>query len=163
MPDIGGANPAGDFIPMKNKHSYIAAFLSLFIALVLLGACKSDAPEALIPYVFVYEEVNLNNINYQGLKQPNSHAYLDNAGVKGILIISDGNNNFKAFDRACPYHPQDDCARVSMHSSGFYIEESCCGSTFGTDYGAPTGGPAQNPLRQYNTFVDGTYLIISSE
>ena len=162
MPDTGAENPAKGFIPMKNNYFHLSAFFFLLAAL-LLGSCKSDSPDPAIPYVFVYEEINLNDINYQSLKQPNGYAYIQNTGVRGILLISDGNNNYKAFDRACPYHPQDDCAQVSMHSSGFYIEDSCCGSTFGTDYGTPTGGPAQSPLRQYSTFINGNYLIISSE
>jgi nitrite reductase/ring-hydroxylating ferredoxin subunit len=147
---------------MRNNHHYLLSLLFIF-AFQLVASCKSDAPVAVIPYVFVYEEINLNDINYQNLKQPNGYAYVQNAGVRGILLVADGNNNYTAFDRACPYHPQEECAQVSMHSSGFYIEDSCCGSTFGTDYGAPTGGPARQSLRQYSTFVDGNYLIISNE
>lgn len=143
--------------------NYLPFALLLLSASLFLGSCKSDAPEPTIPHVFVYEEINLNDINFQDLKQPNGFAYLSNAGVRGILIIAEGNGNYKAFDRACPYHPQDDCAQVSMHSSGFYIEDDCCGSTFGTDFGAPTGGPARQPLRQYSAFVNGNYLIISNE
>lgn len=162
MQDIGAENPAKVFIPMKNNYFLPSVFLFLF-AWLLLGSCKSGAPEPAIPYIFVYEEINLNDINYQSLKQPNGYAYLQQAGVRGILLISDGNNNYKAFDRACPYHPQDECAQVNMHSSGFYMEDSCCDSTFGTDYGNPIGGPAQRPLRQYSTFLNDNYLIISSE
>ncbi len=161
MPGTGAANLAKGFIPMKNNYYSLSIFFLLVF--LFLGSCKSDAPEAVIPYVFVYEEINLNDINYLNLKQVNGYAYVPNAGVRGILLIADGFNNYKAFDRACPYHPQEECAQVSMHSSGFYIEDTCCGSTFGTDYGAPTGGPARNSLRQYNTYVDGNYLIISND
>lgn len=156
--------PAGKSFRRFPKALYSLLFTLLLLpASLFFGGCSSNAPEPAIPFVFVYEEINLNDLNFQALKQPNGFAYLNNAGVRGILIIAEGNGNYTAFDRACPYHPQDDCAQVSMHSSGFYIEDACCGSTFDTDFGAPTGGPAQQPLRQYSAFVNGNYLIISNE
>lgn len=137
-------------------------WIVLVFGLVWLSGCKSDAPGNPIPYVFVYEELNLNDLRYQALQQPNGFIYLDDVGYRGVIIHSMGNGSYKAFDRACPYHPQEECAQVSMHSSGFYMEDICCGSTFNLS-GIPTGGPADAPLRQYNAFVNNNYLVISSD
>ena len=135
----------------------------LILSLVGLIGCESDLPENSIPYVPVYEELNLNDLRYQNLKQPNSFIYLNNSGFRGVVVLSDGSGNFTAFDRACPYHPQDECALVSVHSSGFYLEDDCCDSSFDVHTGMPTGGPAKQPLRPYSAFVDNNnYLIISS-
>lgn len=143
---------------MSKRFPYI--LLLTLLSLVWLSACKSEMPESPIPIVFVYEELNLNDIRLQNLRQPNGFIYLD-AGYNGIIVHSDGSGNYRAFDRACPYHPQDPCAQVDMHSSGFYMEEACCGSTFDLA-GNPTAGPARNMLRRYGTFIDNNYLIISS-
>lgn len=133
----------------------------MLFCLLWLPACKSEIPESTIPIVFVYEQLNLNDIRLQNLRQPNGFIYLDDAGYRGIIVHSDGGGNYRAFDRACPYHPEDPCALVSMHNSGFYMEDDCCGSTFDLS-GNPTGGPARSFLRRYGTFIDNNYLIISS-
>lgn len=158
MPATGAGKKGKDFIIMNKNYPFIFFIL---LCLLWLSGCKTDIPENPIPYVMVYEEINLNDIRHQDLQQPNGYIYLNDAGFKGLIIHSDGSGNYRAFDRACPYHPQDPCALVSMHSSGFYMEDDCCGSTFDLS-GAPTGGPAQNFLRRYATFIDGNYLIVSS-
>lgn len=158
MPAIGGKKKGKGFISMNKNFTQIFFML---LGLLWISGCKSDVPENPIPYVFVYEELNLNDLRLQELQQANGFIYLDDAGYKGIIVHSDGSGNYRAFDRACPYHPQEPCALVSMHSSGFYMEENCCGSTFDLS-GAPTRGPAKSFLRGYNTFIDGNYLIISS-
>lgn len=142
----------------ENKKSFI--FLPFFL-LLLFVSCESDLPESPIPYVFVHQEINLNDIRYQELQQANGYIYLP-GGVRGLVVISDGFGNYTAFDRACPYHPGEDCAQIEMHESRFYLFDDCCDSTFSLA-GQPTGGPAQAPLRQYSTFRNGDYLIISSD
>ena len=126
-------------------------------------ACKSETPENVIPYVTVYEELNLNDLRYQNLKQPNGFIYLDHLGYAGVVVLSDGNGTYTAYDRACPYHPNDECALIKVHSSGFYLEDDCCGSSFDVNTGMPTGGPAKTPLRSYAAFTDRFYLIISNQ
>lgn len=158
MPAIGGKRKGKGFTSMTKNC--ILIFL-MFVGFTWILGCKTDVPDNPIPYVLVYEELNLNDLRIQELQQPNGYIYLDDAGYKGVIVHSDGSGNYRAYDRACPYHPQDPCALVSMHSSGFYLEEDCCGSTFDLS-GVPTAGPAQSFLRQYNTFIDGNYLIISS-
>ena len=146
-----------------------ATFSLLFFSLfVFIGGCKEEnEPVFTIPYAHVDEEININSLSYQDLKQPNGFIYLDHLGYKGIVVIRDEESqSYMAFDRACPVHPDEDCAKISMHSSGFFLEDSCCESLFDPQTGRPTRGPATSPvrpLRQYNTFVNSSnYLIIRS-
>lgn len=146
---------------MINKPKFL--WRLLFGIILFMGSCNSETYENTIPYVPVYEELNLNDLRYQSLKQANGFIYLDDFGFKGIVVLSDGNGTYTAFDRACPYHPQDECGKVSVHSSGFYLEDDCCGSSFDVNSGIPTGGPAKSPLRPYAAFVQNNYLVISSQ
>ena len=151
---------------MAMQFKYISTFF-LTITIAVLGfGCKSDVPGPTVPYTFVYEELNLNSLVYQDLKQPKGFIYLpESLGYRGIVVIRDDDNvTYRAFDRACPYHPDEECAQVSVHSSGFFLEDKCCGSIFDSQTGLPTSGPAKSPLRPYNTFVNSSnYLIISSD
>lgn len=135
----------------------------LFIGLL---SCDDDAVDSQLPYVYVNEIINLNNIQYDDLRTK-GYTYIQ-GGYRGIIIhqsqFATGSNSggYRAFERACTYEPENNCGIVEVHSSGFYMEDPCCGSTFDFD-GYPTSGPARVRLREYFTFLDGTILTISSE
>lgn len=132
------------------------------LSLAALGLGLSSCGEESLPYhpvpsVPVNIEFNLTNLQYQPLQQQ-GWQYLP-GGVRGIVILKEG-GIYRAFDRNCPYQPQESCAQVDMHSSTLYlIDEGCCESTFNKQ-GIPTGGPAAMSLREYSVTQDGNYLYI---
>lgn len=138
---------------MKKINHWL--FLPIFLLLVL--GCQEDDPQAQMPFVPVDIEINLQDLRYQEL-HTNGWMYL-NGGIKGLIIVKESPSVYRALDRACPYHPTDPCAKVDVHSSGFYLIDDCCGSRF-EKTGNVTSGPAQQPLLQYNTYQNGNYLII---
>ncbi|WP_224995405.1 hypothetical protein [Cesiribacter sp. SM1] len=131
--------------------------LCSFLLLIAAGCSSEDEPRTEIPFVTVDVEFNLQDLRYQEL-HTNGWIYM-NGGVRGLIIIKDSNNRYLAFERTCPYHPQESCAQVEVHSSGFYMIDDCCGSRF-DKAGNVTTGPAQQPLLQYTTYQNGNYLII---
>lgn len=136
-----------------------ANILIVFSFLLLMAAACSgeDEPRAEIPFVAIDIEFNLLDLRYQDL-HTNGWMYMD-GGVRGLIIIKESNNRYLALERTCPYHPQETCARVDVHSSGFYLLDDCCGSRF-DKAGNVTTGPARQPLLQYTTYQNGNYLII---
>ena len=70
-------------------------------------------------------------------------------------------NEYKAYDRNCTYQPTETNAVVSFHTSGFYLEDTSCGSVYDTD-GFPTGGPAEFPLKEYQVSLAGDILFITN-
>jgi len=84
-------------------------------------------------------------------------------GLRGIIVYRVNGTTFRAYERNCSYHPNEAGATVNIHSSGLYLEDFSCGSTFNFSDGQPTGGPAWRPLRQYRTDVTGNVLTITSE
>lgn len=144
---------------MMNKRipQLILAFLMLLVA-----ACSDNEvpPQQQFPFVPVDVEINVQDLRYQSLH--NEGWLYVNGGVRGLLIIKEGTNIYRAYDRACPYHPRESCALVSMHSSTFYLMDDCCGSQFDKS-GNVTKGPAQQPLFQYNTYQNGNFLIIRND
>ncbi|HNP96083.1 MAG TPA: hypothetical protein PKJ63_10655, partial [Cyclobacteriaceae bacterium] len=59
--------------------------------------------------------------------------------------------------------PNEACATVEVHSSGLFMIDPCCGSSFSFEDGMPSGGPAWRPLRQYRTQFDGGVLTVTEE
>ncbi|WP_146904327.1 Rieske (2Fe-2S) protein [Adhaeribacter aerolatus] len=125
-----------------------------------LASCEDNTEAPLIPNVIVNEQLNLTNIQYNRLRQDNGYVYL-NAGVRGIIVIRENANRYRAIERNCPYKPEDACGIVEVDASNLFLKDPCCGSQFDLS-GQVTGGPATYPLRQYGTTLQGNFLYITN-
>ena len=131
--------------------------------LVLIGAyvfmaCNPAPDETNIPNVRVDIEVDLDDIDSQELQQIGGFIYLD-GGVRGIVLIHTGLTEYSAYDLNCTFEPTKADAIVAMHTSGFYLEDTTCTSTFDHN-GFPTSGPAPFPLKKYRISRSGDILFI---
>jgi len=133
------------------------------LTLILLGilfSCESGDPESQIPPALVNETINLTNLQFQNLQFIGGTVTIA-GGVRGIIVYRASTDEYRAFEANCSYQPLDACALVEVESSGLFLEDSCCSSTFNFD-GFPTGGPASLPLRQYTTSLQGNFLVITN-
>jgi nitrite reductase/ring-hydroxylating ferredoxin subunit len=133
--------------------------IQLIIAFVLLIASYQTYSQAAFPTV----TINLSYPQYQRLKLDGGYVYIEGAGLRGVILYREGENSFRAYDRACPHHPEEDCAVVQVDGSSLFMIDRCCKSTFNFYDGQPTGGPAQRPLLQYRIELTGATLKISDE
>src|SRR5688572_3870580 len=146
--------PAKDFMIILRR-------LFLAFTLAFLAACSDDNQQTdYIPYVSVNEQINLTNIQYSALRQDRGFVYL-NSGLRGIIIVRKSSNRYLAFERNCPYQPYDTCATVKVDASSLFLQDDCCGSQFDFD-GGVIAGPANLPLKQYATSLNGNLLYISN-
>jgi hypothetical protein len=136
------------------------AVLPVIVLAVLLWGCSEQSTAPNIPPKLVSIEINLSNIQYQALRQVGGWVYLS-GGNKGLIIYRQSQTEYRVWDRICTYGPTENCEVVSMNSSGFYMEDTCCKSTFDLD-GFPSSGPAKYPLVEYKGVSDGTFLYISN-
>jgi len=152
-----------------NKPNHSNIFRTIAAAVLLAGAClfgtgcgSSDMSDDPVPYVpFDAIVINLNLPAYAGLKT-NNYVYVNDGGVRGLILFRQSNTSYLAFERNCTYHPNEACSTVEVHSSTLYMVDACCSSTFNFQ-GEPTGGPAWRPLIQYNTSLKGTELTITDD
>ncbi|MBK6267051.1 hypothetical protein JKA74_18545 [Marivirga sp. S37H4] len=148
-----------------NIKKYIT--LVLLSAFALFSSCKDENADALIdelPLPAPFEEyLNLTLVSNQSLQFDN-HLYLNDVGLRGIVVVKRGDNDYAAFERTCPYKPELDCSLIShvnLGTSGSYLECGCDEETsFYNDQGFPTSGPSPKRLRQYRTQLSGNTLII---
>lgn len=132
-------------------------FYILLIPILLLGCSKDQ--NANIPLVPVDITIHLNNPSYNSISVPGGWIYI-NGGSRGIIIYRISNNEFKAYDRHCTFDSSNSCALVSVDVSNITTLDDCCGSKFLLTDGSVTKGPANLPLKQYNTSFDGSVLRI---
>lgn len=128
-----------------------------FLVLITFFSCKKD--ENRIPYVPVDIYIDINNANYNDLNSVGGYIYLT-GGYKGLIIYRSSFDSFVAIERACPYHPTDDCERLVVDTSGLTISDPHCGSRFLILDGSIINGPSTKIAATYHTIFDGVYVHV---
>ncbi len=135
--------------------------IKIFIISLLISTfIGCDDYDNWIPNVRVDRRLDLNTeLATLGLLQA---RMIDNEGVNGILLFRLEDRQFNAFDRTCPFQPEDNCA-VDFDDAELKAVCPCCGSEFELFYnGDILKGPARRPLKQYRTVIEGSMLRITN-
>lgn len=135
-------------------------FFLLFICVfgIEFNSCKkSDG--GVIPIVPVDIYIYTTDPLFFNLQVPGGWEYIT-GGSRGILVYRSSNSDFAAYDRHCPYQPENSCGQVAVNSTNITAVDSCCGSQFSIVDGSIQKGPASRPLQTYQTSFDGTVLRI---
>lgn len=141
---------------MHLKKIFFLLFVFLF-SLDFFSCKKSD--NSAIPNVPVDIYVYTTDPVFFNLQVAGGWEYIS-GGSRGILIYRATNSDFVAFDRHCPYQPENTCGQIEVNSTNVSAVDSCCGSQFSIIDGSIQKGPAAMPLKQYQTTFDGTVLHV---
>lgn len=145
-----------------NTLKHISSCVLLILLLSYLGCSNEFIDGEIPPAAFNDIFINLDLPQYSDLNIDGGHILL-NEGVRGIILYRVNASQYNAFERNCSYEPSTACATVELHSSGLFLDDPCCGSSFSLQDGAPTGGPARVALRRYKIDRSGRNLIITDE
>lgn len=149
---------------MKSLLKYIA--LVIFTSLPIVG-CNDNVISS-IPDFPVYLELNLtstyptfrNSFNkFLTFEKP--VFVTDRIGYGGILVYTDLNGEYCAFDLSCPYEAKP-TIRVVPNNIGQAVCEGC-GSVFDltSGIGNPISGKAKEVLKRYKATLSGDILYIT--
>lgn len=129
------------------------------LVLLMLGSCKKETPQPIIPEVLVNFSINPNSTEFLELNSPGGWVYLT-GGYQGILVYRLTMTDFLAYERTCPYDPEAPGARVEMEASEITCVCPVCQSKYIILDGSPFEGPSPYLLKQYQTRYDGNILYI---
>lgn len=121
--------------------------LSLLFLTALISCTKSSIENDLLPNITVNETVNLNLPKFINLQVPGGSAYIS-GGVNGIVIYKLNNNEFKAFDRACPHLPVSSCTQMVIKNT-IKLVCPCDDSEFNILNGSPLTEGITHYAREY--------------
>jgi len=137
----------------------------LFLVSWLVLSCNKDSVD-IIPNVRFNAEINLDNPQYMGknpfiIKPGGVNRYI---GVDGVVVFELSPTDYYAFDLMCTHHHDNQGIYfVEIVDDGdINLECPQCHSKFNiaSEYGSVTNGPAQWPLKRYQTSVNGNILRI---
>ncbi len=126
---------------------------------VFFAACRKDNAVSRVPYVYVNAVIYPNSLDFIPIS---GSIYVNNYGNRGIVVYRMEADVFFAYDRTCPYDPENPLARVVLEPSGISVKDPVCGSKFLLTDGFPYEGPSKSPLLQYRTTYNGEQLYISN-
>ena len=138
------------------KKIFITA---IFVLSCTFFSCKKQEQDQ-VPLTGVNIYITIAEPAYAKLNAVTGWVYIA-GGVRGIIVYRASSSSFMAYDRDCPYQPNNTCALVQVDSSNnFEAFDACCGSKFLITDGSVINGPATAPLKQYETTFDGATLHI---
>lgn len=129
----------------------------IFLLVPLLVTCKRE--QQVVPNVPVNIVLYLNDPQNISLTTIGGWQYVS-GGNRGIVVHRKSQTEFIAFDRTCPYKPDETNSQVSVDSSNVLLEDRSCGSKFLLSDGSAIQSPAIVPLRTYTTSFDGNVIRI---
>ncbi|MEO6882429.1 MAG: hypothetical protein ABI199_00240 [Bacteroidia bacterium] len=130
---------------------------SIFVLFAVTFSCTKQQDQVPLTGVNIY--LTLGEPAYVKLNAVTGWVYID-GGVRGIIVYRKSSTEFMAYDRDCPYQPNNTCALVKVDSTNNLTAfDPCCGSKFLLMDGSVTRGPATAPLKQYETSYDGSSTL----
>jgi nitrite reductase/ring-hydroxylating ferredoxin subunit len=149
--------------PLMMVRTYFLVLCCLLSVILLSSTgCKkdsSDDSQSQIPVVPVNISLNPNSTEYIRLNPVNGWEYIT-GGYRGIIVYRKSQDEFNAFERACPYDWSNTSARVEVDGSGIIAACPVCKSKYILLDGTPFEGPSRYPLKQYQATYDGILLYI---
>lgn len=129
-------------------------------ALLALGltACRDNTSQ--VPLVQVNITINVNEPSFFDIQAPTGWTYIT-GGSRGIIIYRNSIDEFTALDRHATYNVPSGCA-VTVADDGVLLDDPCSDSQWLIVDGSVVNGPANTPLKQYNTQFNDPYLYISN-
>lgn len=125
--------------------------------IIYISAC--DDTKSTIPTVFVDFTIDINDPQYNEITKFGGYLYLT-GGYSGILVYHTFDDTYLAFDRACPYDPNNGKLYVDKTLFGT-IDSTSCKSEFSLlTGGTVTKGPAEFPMKQYRCIYNAEAKII---
>ncbi len=140
---------------------------SILLIVLLLGSISCKKKAKVVQDNIAYQTVNItmypnDPLNFK-LGTVGGWIYY-RGGVNGIIIYRKAQNSsadFVAIERTSTQLPDNPDALAKVQADGFTLKDTISGSKWQIIDGAVVSGPAQLPLRLYNTFYDNANGVLT--
>jgi Rieske Fe-S protein len=134
--------------------------ICVFIIFISIIGCGIDS-ENNFPETNVYLEIPITMPLYNNI-YGNLWGYEYLAGGIGGIILVQGMDEFIAYDKSCTFEMNSECVVSGQSINDPILFCNCCNSQFVIIDGSVSEGPANQALKRYNTYFDGTMLYITN-
>ncbi len=130
----------------------------LLISFIIFSSCgtNDDENNPILPNTPVNVTLNLNLPLYQDLQFDSTSAFIENQGIKGIIVFRFSENSILAWDAACPHLAPSECTAMTL--LGVKIICPCDESEFSILNGSPLS-ETPFPMKQYRAIYNSNNTI----
>ena len=145
---------------MASRFRILSILALLSFSVLFTPSCETNRG-LIIPYVKVYVDLDLYaELGNMGI---GTTRIIPDEGYKGIVLYREADLLFHAYDLTCTEYPAHDIAVEEDDNFVGVFKCPKCGSTFVLVNGAyPNSGPAEYPLVEYRTSIQGNILLITN-
>jgi len=145
---------------MASRFQIFSILALLSLSVLTFPSCETNRG-LIIPYVKVYVDLDLYaELGNMGI---GTTRIIPDEGYKGIVLYREADLLFHAYDLTCTEYPAHDKAVEEDDNFIGVFECPECGSTYVLVNGAyPNSGPAEYPLVEYRTSIQGNILLITN-
>jgi hypothetical protein len=132
----------------------------LILSAGIFHSCETNRGQ-IIPYVKVYVDLDLYaELGSVGI---GTTVVIPNEGYRGIVLYREEYQLFHAYDMTCTEYPEHDQAIVrDTVFDGVYTCPECDSRYVIINGAYPDSGPAEFPLVEYRTSIQGNLLLITN-
>ena len=145
-------------------------YAALFLLLPLFLSCSDSGIRSNNPYLPNYSvliDLNLNSVTYSDLNYIFNPVIIPTVGVRGVVVLKAGENNYSAFDIACPNQALSSCSTMNFKkldpTDPLKIDKTTivcpCGKEEYSLFSGQSIGK-QYPLKQYRAQKNGDVLRV---
>ena len=128
--------------------------------LLFFLTCKKE--HQYVPNVYVSLTIYVNDPANIVLQNVDGWKYFE-GGNRGVVVYRKSQFEFAAYERTCPYKPEESNSIVAVDTTNnIILKDASCSSQFLLSDGSPISGPAVIPLRQFHCVYDGTVLRVTN-
>ena len=133
--------------------------ISLILCIFLFNSCEKQDENInpFIPDVSFEKTINLSLPNYDNLNYNGGSYFLQNVGVKGVILFN-LNNSILAWEASCPNEKPSNCS--TMEIQGLQVECKCNSNLYSLANGQPLKINNSYPMVAYFTQKSGNSLRI---
>lgn len=130
----------------------------LFISILTLTLNSCNKRDDFVPNVFVDVYVDTSLPSYFDISAPGGWMYVNSEGSQGLIIYRYDLTGFLVYDRHATFEPINNC--VLEVEDDLTVSDPCSSSTYSIFDGSIITGPANQPLKTYQTSFNGNILRI---
>jgi len=145
---------------MVSRLNILVLSLFLIASALVCPSCETNRRQ-IIPYVQVYVDLDLYaELGRVGI---GGTLIIPDEGYRGIILYREDDLLFHAYDMTCTEYPEHDRGVVRDTVFDGVFRCPSCDSRYVIINGAyPDSGPAEYPLVEYNTSIQGNILLITN-
>ncbi|MEO5642946.1 MAG: hypothetical protein ABIQ40_08095 [Bacteroidia bacterium] len=133
-----------------------------FLLPLMVFFCTCKKEHQYVPNVYVNLVIYVNDAQNIALQNIDGWKYFD-GGNKGVVVYRISQNEFAAYERTCPFKPEESNSIVEVDTSNnIILKDVSCSSQFLLSNGDPISGPAVIPLKQFKVVYDGTVIRVTN-